>query len=69
MYAKNQKTNITQQIDILNKIVVKECVPKIVSNINQYLNYKKTVHQVPLPLSLPENMSKSGKNTYSLTQF
>ena len=69
MYSKNQKTNITQQIDTLNQIVVKECVPKVISNIKQYLNYKKNVHQVPLPLSLPKNMSKSGKNTYSLTQF
>ena len=69
LYGKNQPTHITEQIDSLNKIVIEECVPRIISNVQQYLNYKKNINNIPIPMEHPKSMNKGGRNTYSLTQF
>jgi len=69
LYGKNLTNQITQQIDELNKIVVKETSPKIYSNLIQYLEYKKNANSIPLPMTHPKNMSHRGKKSFSLTQF
>ena len=67
LYSKNKLTNIKQQIIELNNIVINESVPNILSNIKQYISYKKTINNIPIPLVHPRNMSNSGNK--SLTSF
>ena len=68
-YSKNLSTNISEQIQRLNKIVVNESVPNIMSSIKQYLGYRKEVSSLPVPLQHPKYMSESGMKTFNLHKF
>lgn len=68
-YSKNLLTHIPEQIQELNNIVLHEVIPKIMSNIKQYLGYRKNVSQLPVPLEHPTFMSQSGMNTFNLHKF
>ena len=59
-HGKNRKTDISGQIRELNKRVVDDSVPKIISGIKQYIGYKKNINTLPTPMMLPRNMSKAG---------
>ena len=62
-YSKNLDYNIKEQIVELNKMVVQFCIPKITSNIKQYLNYRDTISQAPQYMEHPKNVSNSGSKT------
>lgn len=49
-----------EEVKALDKMVVEETVPKIISNIKQYMGYLYDVQQLPVPLPLPKNLSSSG---------
>ena len=49
-YGQNLNCMITEQIKKLNEIVVNECVPKILSEVEQFLHYKKDVSGLAVPL-------------------
>lgn len=59
-HGKFNNNNILDQVKKLNEIVVKYCIPNILSNIEMYLGYKKTVSSLPVPLILPKNVSIKG---------
>ncbi len=63
MYGKNQSVDIQGQVKILNSYVLDYCVPNIISNIEQYIGYKKQVSTLPTPLELPRYTSKAGTRT------
>jgi len=52
--------NLVEQVQQLDKMVIEETVPKIISNIKQYMGYLHDVQQLPVPLPLPKNLSSSG---------
>ena len=64
-YGKNLKNNIKDQVKKLNILVLDYCVPNIISNIEQYLGYKKSVSTLPVPLELPKYISDAGTRTNS----
>ena len=64
-YGKNLKTNIQGQVKNLNILVLDYCVPNIISNIELYLGYKKSVSMLPKPLELPKYISDAGTRTNS----
>ena len=68
-YSKNLDDNITQQINNLNNMVIRYSVKCIMSNIKQYISYKKNVDQVPVPMNLPKNMSNRGEKSLNCFQY
>jgi hypothetical protein len=60
--SKNLMTNIDYQINELNKMVVDESVKVIISNIKQYLGYRKDISN-PMPTRTnPTNVSSKGES-------
>ena len=68
-YSKNQSDNITQQIERLNDIVINDCVPRIISNVKQYLKYKQDVSQLRVPMDRPQYLSNAGTKTLMPNPF
>ena len=62
-YAKNIPDNIKEQLVELNDLVIQECVPKILSQIEQHFYYLFDASTQPVPLSHPENVSSAGRKT------
>ena len=62
-YSKNLQYDIKKQIRRLNELVVQECIPKIITGIEQYLTYKKDVSGLSVPLERPKYLSSAGTKT------
>ena len=62
-FGKNLKNNLKKQIIDLNKLVLDYCVPNILSNIEMYLQYKKDITKLPVPINYPKYISDSGTRT------
>lgn len=60
--AKHLNCDFRKQISDLNEKVLEFCVPRIMTEINQFLGYKKDVNTMPVPLDHPQNLSGRGKN-------
>jgi hypothetical protein len=52
-HSKDQPDNLTQQIIDLNKVVVDYCVPKIHSEVEGYIMYKRDASTLVVPLDKP----------------
>ena len=50
--SKNLNTDIKGQIQELNKLVIDYCVPNILVEVEQYIQYKVSVSKIPEPLPL-----------------
>ena len=59
--AKHLNCNFKKQISDLNEKVLEFCVPRIMTEINQFLGYKKDVNTMPVPLDHPQNLSGRGR--------
>ena len=59
-YSKNNPSNIEGQIRELNEMVITWCVPRIMSEIEQYNYYLNDISHLPIPLEQPMNMSSAG---------
>lgn len=68
-YSQNQQNNITLQIKQLNTMVLDWVIPKIMTQIEQYLTYKKQVSGVYQPMEREVNTSVSGTKTIELKNF
>lgn len=62
-HAKNLPCKIGEQVQELNKIVVSWCVPKILSEVDQYLGYLQNLDTLPQEIPLPKNLSSAGSKT------
>jgi len=62
-FAKHLPYNIKGQVIELNKQVVDYILPKIISEIKQYIHYVRQLETLPNPLELPKNVSSSGTRT------
>ena len=59
----------TQEVSRLNNIVVNAIVPKIVSQLTQYLDYLRDISKQPDQIEVPKSESVSGQRNYrSVTQ-
>jgi hypothetical protein len=52
-YSVNQPDQLTKQIEVLNSRVISYCVPRIYSEILSYIQYKKDISTLAVPLSNP----------------
>jgi len=68
-YSLNRDDDIAGQIETLNEHVLKFSVPRVHSNMQQYLQYKKDVTQLPLPLRHAPNVSIKGDKSLMLNPF
>ena len=68
-YSKNLNFNINQQILELNTLVIRWCVDEIMSNIKQYVNYRKNVSTLPMPLERAQLPSQKGTKTLEIKSF
>jgi hypothetical protein len=60
----------TNEVDRLNRLVVEFIIPKLISQIKQYLGYLQDASAQPVPLPPPMNDSTTGKKAYkSVTQI
>ena len=67
--CKHLPTNIKGQIINLNSLVANYCVSRILSEIEQYISYKKSVSTLAQPLARPEQTSIKGDKTLELKNF
>ena len=68
-YSKNLPTNINTQINELNKMVINWSVDEILTNIKQYINYKKSVSALPMPLERAQLPWQKGTKSLELKSF
>jgi hypothetical protein len=68
-FAKNMPNDIYYQIQQLNKMVIDWAVIEIISNIRQYIHYKKTVSALPMPLERSQLSSQKGTKNLELKSF
>lgn len=59
-YSRNLDNNIPEQISQLNKIIADYLVPKIISNIKQYLKYLQDKNGTYQVMEHPKNVSNAG---------
>ena len=52
-YSENHPDDLTRQVEVLNSRVVSYCVPKIYGEIQGYLQYKKDISTLVVPLANP----------------
>ena len=67
-YGKNLPNNINNQINELNNKIVEWAVENIISNIEQYISYKKTCSTLPMPLERAQLPSQKGTKTLEITK-
>ena len=68
MYAKNLPHDITNQLEELNQLTVNEILPKVLSNIQQYIGYLENKARIPAPLPRSVNVNSAGtKSLRSIT--
>lgn len=65
-YSKHQDDNVQGEIKNLNNKVVNYCIPGILTNIKQYIQYKKDFEKMPTPMELPKNMSNKGSKSLEI---
>lgn len=68
-YSKNLPYQIKEQIKELDDMVISYCVPKILTEVEQYLSYKVDVSTLPKPMERPQNLSSAGTKTLVLNNF
>jgi hypothetical protein len=66
-FAVHQPTEITKQIEVLNKKVIDYSVPVIFSELKAYDFYKQDVSNLPVPIDRPNYYHKD--NTLELKHF
>jgi hypothetical protein len=52
-YSVNQPDKLTKQIEVLNSRVISYCVPRIYGEILSYIQYKKDISTLAVPLAHP----------------
>lgn len=62
-YGKNLDEDVVGQVKDLNKKVLDYCIPKILSEIEQYKNYVRDASNLYTPIQNSENVSNKGSKT------
>jgi hypothetical protein len=67
-YGKNLPDNINDQINELNTMTAEWAIDNIISNIEQYISYKKTCSTLPMPIEHAQLTSQKGTKTLEITR-
>lgn len=68
-YCKHKQYDIVGQVKELNSKVLDYAVPKILVELNQYINYKRDASTLPMPLEHSKNVSQSGTRILYTREF
>ncbi len=68
-HSANMQTHITEQISALNQLVLDYLVPNAYSGIISYVNYKRDVSSLAVPMDLPIKASTDNKKTLELKKW
>ena len=68
-YAKNLDNDCIGQTRELNKRVINEAVPSILSNLYQYETYRRDASTLPMPLDRSPLVTTKGTKTLELKSF
>jgi hypothetical protein len=68
-HAKHLKYDVVGQTRNLNAIVIKDVVPKIITEVDMYERYKRDVTMLPEPMPRSLNMSTKGSKTLELKRL
>lgn len=68
-YARNLETNISEQINDLNKKVINWSVPHILSAVDHYHYYINDISHLPVPMQQPQNISRAGTRSLPSNPF
>ena len=68
-YGKNLNFNMKEQVKELNRLVIEWCAERIITNIQQYLDYKTNVSTLKMPMETPALTSQKGLKTLELNYF
>jgi hypothetical protein len=68
-YAKHQPDRIVEQVRELNKLVLDFSANQVLSNLRQYIIYKKDASTLPLPIEWGVNPSVKGTKNLELKRF
>jgi hypothetical protein len=64
-HAKHLPSQMAEQINELNRLVVEYAWPKVLSEVEQYIEYCRDLENLPVPIDLPKNVSSKGTRTLS----
>lgn len=65
----NQMTNIVEQIDALNNMVLDHCIPKVYLEAQGYLKYLSDVSTLAVPIANPIMASQKDKRNHKLPNW
>ena len=66
-YSKNLPYNIDKQVATLNNLVIKNLLPDIITNLEQYIGYLRDASRLPDPLPPPINVNNLDRTLPSVT--
>lgn len=67
--AKHDNRPVLQQVRELNKLVLDWVVPEVVSNLTQYVVYKRDASTLPVPLEHAQLSTMKGSRTLEIKSF
>jgi hypothetical protein len=68
-YGKNLPTNVAEQVQELNNIVIETLVPKIIIQIEQYMDYLRDISTPYRIMDNPQSTNVVGRKTFNLARF
>lgn len=68
-FAQNRDTDIKEQIEELNRRVLEFAVPRVYSNLMQYIGYKRDISKLPEPLEHSMQVGMKGTKTLFMPNF
>jgi hypothetical protein len=68
-HARHVANDITGQVRELNNHVIDYAVKQVVSNLKQYLSYRRDASQMPMPLDKPQMMGNKGTKVLEIKNF
>jgi len=68
-YSQNRDDNLISQVEDLNLLVQDYCIPIVYSNMLQYMQYKKDISELPVPLQHSVKPSIKGDKSLMLNPF
>ncbi len=68
-FSRNSDIDIRDQITELDNKVIDECIPTILSGIEQYLKYKIDVSTLRKPIEMPQSFNSKGDKSLEYKPF
>lgn len=68
-YCKHRPADIISQVKELNTKVLDFAVPRVLVELNQYINYTKDASSLPIPLEHSKNVSLKGTKVLYTKEF